>query len=127
MNFQRKMMNNSAPFYSRRMNDGSAMYTQNTNIPNWNMGTNQGGSNSNLGSCPNNNMGGCQNGNGAQNNMGNGCQNGSDCQCLNGKSLAMVYSPCQEFERLYESDEALKRGTLYIDLDKPFLGRGRNI
>ena len=47
--------------------------------------------------------------------------------CLNGMSLAMVYSPCQSFEELYSSDEALRRGTLFRKLDKPFTGKGRGM
>lgn len=35
-------------------------------------------------------------------------------------SLAMVYSPFQEFENLYEPEEALTRGSLFVDLDLPF-------
>ena len=53
----------------------------------------------------------------------NGCTSGKDP--LHGYSLAMVYSPEQEFEDLYEADEALARGTIFIQLDKPFLGDGR--
>lgn len=45
--------------------------------------------------------------------------------CLEGASLAMVYSPCQNFEHLYEPMEALHRGTLYCRLDMPFTGNRR--
>ena len=38
-------------------------------------------------------------------------------------SLAMVYSPKQAFEGLYEPEEALSRGTLFAALDLPFEGR----
>ena len=44
---------------------------------------------------------------------------------LKGASLAMVYSPEQAFEGLYEPDEALVRGTVFIALEKPFYGDGR--
>ena len=37
-----------------------------------------------------------------------------------GVSLAMVYSPCQAFEDLYEVDIALLHGTIFKELDKPF-------
>ncbi|MBQ8403624.1 MAG: spore coat associated protein CotJA [Clostridia bacterium] len=40
-------------------------------------------------------------------------------------SLAMVYSPCQQFEKLYEPMEALRCGTLFSELNMPFTGRGR--
>ncbi|MBQ6906609.1 MAG: spore coat associated protein CotJA [Clostridia bacterium] len=37
-------------------------------------------------------------------------------------SLAMVYSPKQVWGETYEVDVALERGTLFPELDKPFLG-----
>ena len=46
-----------------------------------------------------------------------------ESNCLRGMSLAMVYSPCQEFEDLYDHTEGLKRGTIFRALDKPFTGR----
>ena len=36
-------------------------------------------------------------------------------------SLAMAYVPIQKFENLYTSTMALKRGTLFKDLDFPLL------
>lgn len=39
---------------------------------------------------------------------------------LEGLPLAMVYAPVERFENLYELPEALKNGTLFADLDKPF-------
>ena len=36
-----------------------------------------------------------------------------------GVSLAMVYSPKQEFTDLYEPEEGLYRGTIFVQLDKP--------
>ena len=48
----------------------------------------------------------------------NGCRN----DCLRGQSLAMVYSPCQDFKDLYDPTEALCRGTLFSELYKPFCG-----
>lgn len=44
---------------------------------------------------------------------------------LAGMSLAMVYSPEQAFENLYEPEEGLAHGTVFIALDMPFLGDGR--
>ena len=35
-------------------------------------------------------------------------------------SLAMVYSPCQEFENIYDTESALERGTLFFDLEFTF-------
>ncbi len=41
-------------------------------------------------------------------------------------SLAMVYSPVQCFRKLYSPEEALSRGTLFEELDKPLMvGRKR--
>ncbi len=51
------------------------------------------------------------------------CASGHDP--LAGASLAMVYSPEQAFENLYEPDEGLVRGTVFIALEKPFYGDGR--
>ena len=55
------------------------------------------------------------------------CEHGgnsrSDIDCLGGMSLAMVYSPCQEFDDLYDHTEGLRRGTIFRALDKPFSGR----
>lgn len=41
---------------------------------------------------------------------------------INAPSLAMVYSPKQEWGETYEVNVALERGTLFPELDKPFLG-----
>ncbi len=37
-----------------------------------------------------------------------------------GVSLAMVYSPCQAFDDLYDVEAALSHGTIFKELDKPF-------
>jgi len=42
---------------------------------------------------------------------------------LYGCPIAMVYTPEQEFENLYEADAALTRGTIFKQLDLPFLGK----
>lgn len=55
-----------------------------------------------------------------------GCEeggHGKEIDCLGGMSLAMVYSPCQEFDDLYDHTEGLRRGTIFRQLDKPFAGR----
>ena len=46
-------------------------------------------------------------------------------QCLTGRSLAMVYSPCQSFQGLYTPEEGLARGTVFMELEKPFYGARR--
>ena len=41
---------------------------------------------------------------------------------LRGYPLASVYSPLQEFRELYDAETALKRGTVFKELDLPFYG-----
>jgi hypothetical protein len=36
------------------------------------------------------------------------------------KSLAMVYSPVQEYRMIYDPEIALVNGTIFEELDKPF-------
>ena len=42
---------------------------------------------------------------------------------LYGVPLAMGYVPWQKYECTYEPDQALKAGTIFPELDKPFYGR----
>lgn len=44
---------------------------------------------------------------------------------LDSLPLAMAYVPMQKWGNLYEADVALKRGTLFQELDLPFMGDGR--
>ena len=45
----------------------------------------------------------------------------SNCQRVSGgEALAMVYSPCQSWCGIYDPETALRRGTLFKALDKPF-------
>jgi len=37
--------------------------------------------------------------------------------------LAMAYVPMQYWGNLYEPAKALKQGTLFVDLDLPYLGK----
>ena len=46
-----------------------------------------------------------------------------DFGCLNTFPLAMAYVPKQSWEDVYSADVGLSRGTLFPELDKPFLGR----
>ena len=43
---------------------------------------------------------------------------------LEGKALAMAYSPKQYWRKLYSPEDALERGTLFAELDKPLEVRG---
>lgn len=46
------------------------------------------------------------------------------CDCIDSLPLAMAYVPVQKWGKTYEPDVALSRGTLFPDLDKPFLAAG---
>lgn len=37
--------------------------------------------------------------------------------------LAMAYVPMQKFKDLYGQEDALEKGTLFTDLNKPFAGK----
>ena len=37
-------------------------------------------------------------------------------------SLAMAFVPSQRWQNIYEVNVALARGTIFADLDKPFIG-----
>lgn len=53
------------------------------------------------------------------------CNHGAaDDGVLSGKSLASVYSPHQNFHQLYDPREGLCNGTVFCELDKPFLASG---
>ena len=41
---------------------------------------------------------------------------------LEGYPLAMVYAPVQKFENIYDMEKALSAGTIFKDLDLPFMG-----
>lgn len=53
----------------------------------------------------------------------------NDCQYqyhLVGFPLASVYSPIQSFDNIYDCETALSRGTIFIELDLPFVCGGMN-
>ncbi len=43
---------------------------------------------------------------------------------LEGTALAMAYVPWQKWHEIYEPCKALTHGTIFRELDKPFLGKG---
>ncbi len=51
------------------------------------------------------------------------CTNAFGDTKLRDLPLTMAYVPMQPLTSTYEQDEALKSGTLFPNLDKPFLGR----
>ena len=48
-----------------------------------------------------------------------------DGQSGSEKALAMVYSPYQNWQDLFNEEEALKHGTLFSQLYKPYIGGNR--
>lgn len=54
---------------------------------------------------------------------GSGTENGNENGCCRYPSLAMVYAPEQKWKNLTEPAKALKEGTLFCALVKPFEGR----
>ncbi len=38
--------------------------------------------------------------------------------------VAMAYVPFQQWEKPYDKDAGLSRGTIFPSLDKPFIGKG---
>lgn len=53
---------------------------------------------------------------------GCGCKNSESYNAEFNYSLAMVYSPYQQWQNLYCEDEGLLAGTIFKELDKPFYG-----
>ena len=49
----------------------------------------------------------------------------SDKMPLRDFPVAMAYVPWQYFKTTYELDKALETGTIFPELDKPFLAAGR--
>lgn len=67
-------------------------------------------------------MGNCSNCN--RNHMGrNECQERYDMSSSQEFVVGMAYVPWQYFEHVYEPDRALQIGTIFPELNKPFLGR----
>lgn len=56
---------------------------------------------------------------------GGGCGTGhiGESWGLIGYPLAMVYSPVQEWKNLYDNEMGLSHGTIFKDLDLPFMGK----
>lgn len=56
-----------------------------------------------------------------------GCRDRSRCidetWGLASHPLASVYAPMQKFENLYDLDMALREGTIFSELNLPFMGR----
>lgn len=61
----------------------------------------------------------------------NFCRNNRDTQATfpspfpENVSLAMAYVPYQNWENIYDVENGFSAGTIFADLDKPFLGYGK--
>ena len=68
----------------------------------------------------------CSCGNTREGDCDEDCNHGAaNTGVLDGKSLAMVYSPYQNFDTLYDPRQGLCNGTIFGSLNKPFRGDGR--
>ena len=56
-------------------------------------------------------------------NIGERSKCGDGSWGLEGYPLASVYAPIQSFDNLYDAETALKQGTLFAELDLPFMGK----
>lgn len=65
--------------------------------------------------------------NGCSSNEDNGSSSGCDGMGwgLTGYPLASVYAPLQSFDDLYDTETALREGTVFKELDLPFTGERR--
>lgn len=45
-----------------------------------------------------------------------------DTESAGNFALAMAYVPMQHFHNIYELDEAMQHGTIFPELNKPFMG-----
>jgi hypothetical protein len=54
-----------------------------------------------------------------------GCDKSGSSWGLHGYPLASVYAPLQEFDNIYDINTALKQGTVFKELDLPFMGNRR--
>lgn len=69
---------------------------------------------------------GCRQENAYQNRQGS-CPQENNCAGEMDFALAMAYVPWQHYKETYDPDKALEVGTIFPELDKPFLGRGRSM
>ena len=47
-----------------------------------------------------------------------------NCECLDELPLAIAYVPWQKWQKIYDAEKGLYRGTIFQELDLPFLGIG---
>lgn len=51
------------------------------------------------------------------------CPMERDVKRIDSLPIAMAYVPWQHWGDLYKPEEGLKQGTIFAELDKPFVGR----
>lgn len=92
-----------------------------------------GMSNDRMGGCFGRKMScGCSESGTGRSDNGCGCSNGNSDSCyeqngrttwgLNNHPLASVYAPLQYFDNLFDKDTAMVKGTIFSELDLPFMG-----
>lgn len=54
----------------------------------------------------------------------NCCDDKAEYDELSGMPIAMAYVPWQEWRAVYDTEKGFHRGTIFEELDKPFVGRG---
>lgn len=52
------------------------------------------------------------------------CYNQSSTSCIDQLPLTMAYVPMQSWNKIYDLETGLKKGTIFPDLYKPFYGAG---
>ncbi|MBR3770549.1 MAG: spore coat associated protein CotJA [Lachnospiraceae bacterium] len=50
------------------------------------------------------------------------CDHDHSCKC-NDFPIGMGYIPWQEFKNLHDPEKGLHAGTIFMELEKPFIGR----
>lgn len=53
-----------------------------------------------------------------------GRENDTQMSCIDNMPLAMAYVPMQRWKTTYEPDVALDNGTIFPELNMPWIGRG---
>lgn len=55
------------------------------------------------------------------------CDDRTEYDELSGMPLAMAYVPWQEWRALYEAEKGFHCGTIFAELNKPFMGTGGSL
>ncbi len=57
-------------------------------------------------------------------NRTDGCSCDRETNNCDAFPIGMAYVPWQKFQNLFEPEKGFQTGTIFIELDKPFLGKG---